>query len=281
MPGALFGLDHVVLWLLQHFVWLYAGVIVFSLVKLIGGLMLITSTLPRIAAAVSVELSFVLMLLFGWQGATYIDEWTMAACNFDMGVTLALAGGGAWSVDSYLARRSPRFVQSRCFQWLGGIAPLPVSNAGFKKDQRAFASDQRGLHRWHLQLLSWFGCDNVPQGAVSPTTRRWSLSEGALDAPGVVSFRALGFGHPHRLCVAASPSMFMTRFSVVRQHVQAHLLAHPLDDPCQEMSGVHPCLDRAERALDSLSPDAHHLRGMIKSHLHRIKNSFVFPANGP
>jgi hypothetical protein len=30
--------------------------------------------------------------------------------------------------------------------------------------------------------------------------------------------------------------------------------------------------------LDSLSPDTHHLRSMIKSRLHPVENSFVFPA---
>ena len=43
------------------------------------------------------------------------------------------------------------------------------------------------------------------------------------------------------------------------------------------MSGSHPCLDRAKRVLDCLSPDPHHLRRMIESRLHILKNSFVFP----
>jgi thiosulfate dehydrogenase [quinone] large subunit len=37
---------------------------------------------------VSIGLSIVLMLMFGWQGATCIDEWTMAASNLAMGATL-------------------------------------------------------------------------------------------------------------------------------------------------------------------------------------------------
>jgi hypothetical protein len=44
------------------------------------------------------------------------------------------------------------------------------------------------------------------------------------------------------------------------------------------MSGTHPCLDRAEWMLDSLSPDAHHVRRMIKLRVYVITNSFVFPA---
>ncbi|CAB3810803.1 hypothetical protein LMG27177_07480 [Paraburkholderia fynbosensis] len=60
--------------------------------------------------------------------------------------------------------------------------------------------------------------------------------------------------------------------------MQAHLCAHPLEGPRKEMSASHPCLDRAERVLDSLSPDAHQLGRMIKSNLHLIKNIVVLPA---
>ena len=45
------------------------------------------------------------------------------------------------------------------------------------------------------------------------------------------------------------------------------------------MSGSHPCLDRAKRVLDCLSPDPHHLRRMIESRLHILKNSLVFPTS--
>src|SRR5260221_725750 len=81
MPGALLGTDHVIAFLLHHFYLLYAGLILFSAAELIAGLFLMTGFLTRAAALVSIGLSVVLMLMFGWQGATCIDEWTMAACN--------------------------------------------------------------------------------------------------------------------------------------------------------------------------------------------------------
>jgi hypothetical protein len=37
------------------------------------------------------------MLMFGWQGATCIDEWTMAAGNLAIGATLMLGGSGAFT----------------------------------------------------------------------------------------------------------------------------------------------------------------------------------------
>ena len=55
----------------------------------------------------SVGLSISLMLLFGWQGGTCVDEWTMAACNVAMGATLMLAGSAAYSLDNVWLSRNP------------------------------------------------------------------------------------------------------------------------------------------------------------------------------
>ena len=133
MPGAILGTQHIISFLLHHFVLLYAGVIVFSAVELISGLMLISGFLTRLAAVLTLGLSLTLMLMFGWQGATCIDEWTMAASNFAMGVTLFLLGGGAYSVDNWIARKHPTLATKGWFQWLGGSAPLPLSDSAFKK----------------------------------------------------------------------------------------------------------------------------------------------------
>src|SRR5579859_324156 len=107
MPGALFGTDHLISFLLTHFWLLYAGVILFSAAELIVGAMLIAGLLTRAAALVSIGFSVLLMAMFGWQGATCIDEWTMAACNVAMGASLLLAGSGAGSLDNLLMRRNP------------------------------------------------------------------------------------------------------------------------------------------------------------------------------
>ncbi|MHB1644375.1 MAG: TQO small subunit DoxD, partial [Acidithiobacillus sp.] len=112
--------DHLVAFLLHHFTLLYAGVIIFSAVEMIAGFMLIVGLYTRLAAVATLGLSFVLMLLFGWQGATCIDEWTMAASNFAMGITLFLAGSGAYSVDNWLLSRKPTLAKNGLFRWLGG-----------------------------------------------------------------------------------------------------------------------------------------------------------------
>ncbi len=73
------------------------------------------------------------MLLFGWQGGTCIDEWTMAACNVAMGASLMLAGSAAYSLDSVWLRRNPGLAKRMWFRWGGGALKLPLNDAGFRK----------------------------------------------------------------------------------------------------------------------------------------------------
>jgi thiosulfate dehydrogenase (quinone) len=132
MPGALLGTDHVIAFLLHHFWLLYPAVILFSAAELIAGAALMAGLLTRLAALASVGFSIALMLMFGWQGATCIDEWTMAACNLAMGATLVLAGGGAYSLDNVLFKRNPSLVDRAWFRWLAGSLPMPLAESAFR-----------------------------------------------------------------------------------------------------------------------------------------------------
>src|ERR1700748_1981807 len=132
MPGALFGTDHLISFMLHHFWLLYAGVILFSAAELIVGAMLMAGVLTRAAALVSMGFSVLLMAMFGWQAATCIDEWTMASCNLAMGATLLLGGSGAWSVDNVLLRRSPALEKKPWFRWMAGSLPLPLAEGAFR-----------------------------------------------------------------------------------------------------------------------------------------------------
>lgn len=126
MPGAILGTGHIVDFLLRHFDLLYASIIIFSAVELVFGLFLILGLFTRLSALATVGLAFVLMLLYGWQGATCIDEWTMAACNFGMGISLVLAGSSAMSLDSVIARRKPALAAKPWFRWVAS-GPLPAN----------------------------------------------------------------------------------------------------------------------------------------------------------
>ena len=133
MPGALFGTDHIISFMLHHFWLLYAGVILFSAAELIVGAMLMAGALTRVAALASMGFSVLLMAMFGWQGATCIDEWTMAACNLAMGATLLLGGSGAYSIDNVLIRHNPALAEKPWFRWAAGSLPLPLKDTAFLK----------------------------------------------------------------------------------------------------------------------------------------------------
>lgn len=115
MPGALLDTNVIINYLLQHFYLLYFSVIAFSLMELLCGVALISGFMTRIAAFISVLISVILMLTFGWQGATCMDEWTMAVSTLAMGATLTISGSPVFSLDNLLVKR---------WQWFSGELTL-------------------------------------------------------------------------------------------------------------------------------------------------------------
>jgi uncharacterized membrane protein YphA (DoxX/SURF4 family) len=188
MPGALFGTDHLISFLLTHFYLLYAGVILFSAAELIAGAMLMSGLLTRLAALLSMGFSVLLMAMFGWQGATCIDEWTMAACNLAMGASLLLAGSGAWSLDNVLLRRNPTLAERQWFRWAAGSLPLPQTDVGFRTLAFAVlafvAIFNVGTYNYYRGsvLTPFHG------GPVSPTKHHLTLSQAELLPDGSVRF---------------------------------------------------------------------------------------------
>lgn len=190
MPGALLGLEHVISFMLQHFWLLYAGVILFSAAELFAGLFLMLGLFTRISAILSMLFSVLLMLMFGWQGATCIDEWTMAACNLAMGTTLFLCGSNEYVLDNVLLKKKPHLADSKMFRWCCGSLPIPLPQGSYKK-----------LALWLLAFVVIFdvgtysyyrGSVVTPyhHGPVSPTTHHISLTQGKLMADGRVEFHA-------------------------------------------------------------------------------------------
>src|ERR1700758_4376642 len=188
MPGALFGSDHLIAFLLHHFWLLYPAVILFSGAELIAGAALMAGLLTRLAALVSVGFSVLLMLMFGWQGATCIDEWTMAACNLAMGASLLLAGSGAYSLDNVLLQRKPALVGNQWFRWASGSLPLPQTDGGFRTLALAVLAfvvifDVGTYNYYRGSVVTPFH-----GGPVSPTKHHLTLSQAELLPGGGVRF---------------------------------------------------------------------------------------------
>jgi thiosulfate dehydrogenase [quinone] large subunit len=202
MPGALLGMDKVVNFLLHHFVLLYAGVIIFSGLELIFGLFLIFGFMTRLSALVSIGLSVVLMLLFGWQGATCIDEWTMASAGIAMGVALFIAGSTAYSVDSWMLKRKPSLAQSGWFQWFGSGPWSPQ-----RMQRWSLVSVVLTIMIVVLTYNDFRGSVLTPfhSSPVSPSKHHMSLSGATLTEHGAIQFTAyLDAGTP------AEPSNVIT-----------------------------------------------------------------------
>ncbi len=188
MPGALLGTDHLIAALLHHFWLLYPAVILFSAVELIAGAALMAGLLTRFAALVSIGLSLMLMLMFGWQGATCIDEWTMAACNLAMGATLVLAGGGAYSLDNVLLKRKFELADRAWFRWLAGSLPLPLKDMAFRNLGLAVLA---AVLAFNIGTYSYYRGSVVTafhSGPVGSTRHHFALSDGALLPDGGVKF---------------------------------------------------------------------------------------------
>ncbi len=188
MPGALFGTDHLISFMLHHFWLLYAGVILFSAAELVVGAMLMAGALTRVAALVSMGFSVLLMAMFGWQGATCIDEWTMAACNLAMGATLLLGGSGACSIDNVLIRRNPALAEKAWFRWMAGSLPLPLKDIAFRNMALAVLGF---VLVFDVGTYSYYRGSVVTPfhgGPVSPTKHHLTLSGATLLPDGFVRF---------------------------------------------------------------------------------------------
>ncbi|WP_458072141.1 TQO small subunit DoxD [Rhodanobacter sp. BL-MT-08] len=225
MPGALLGMDRVVDYMLHHFTLMYAGAVAFSAAELIFGLFLLFGFMTRLSALVTIAFSVVLMLLFGWQGATCIDEWTMAACNFAIGVTLFVAGSAAYSVDSWLMRRNPALADRGWFQWFGSgtLSAARIDRLGVIGAVLTVLFVVMTYNHYRGSVFTPFH-----GGPVSPSKHHVSLSGGRLDGRGTITFTAyLDAGTPEAPANIVRADLSNAQGQVVETWDSAALAALP------------------------------------------------------
>lgn len=184
MPGALLGFQSIISFLLQHFYLLYASIIFMSLVEFFCGIALMLGLFTRLAGLTTAGLSVVLMMIFGWQGSTCLDEWTMAVSNVSMGIAIALAGSSMYSMDSLLLHRYPNLKHRKWFTYLAS-GPLPFTR--FK---------EIALLLTVFVIVFTLGTYDYYRGAIisryrmniSTTLHHFLLTQGRLSADGSVQF---------------------------------------------------------------------------------------------
>jgi thiosulfate dehydrogenase (quinone) len=123
LPGALW-VQGPIEWTLAHPGLIVASVWLWTLAELAVGIGLMLGLMTRLAAAASLWLNVVLMLIFGWMGSTCLDEWTMAVSGVAMSSAVFLAGGGEWSLDQRLLGRNAWVARTAWVNWLTS-GPLP------------------------------------------------------------------------------------------------------------------------------------------------------------
>jgi thiosulfate dehydrogenase [quinone] large subunit len=188
MPGALLGTDPLIAFPLQHFWLFYTGLILFSAAELIASLALVAGLMTRLAAAATMGFAVLLMLMFGWEGGTCLDEWTMAACNLAMGATLMLAGSGAYSLDNVLLQRKAHLADRAWFRWLAGSLPLPLSDTAFRTFGLAVLAAVVAFNVVTYSYLRGSVVTPYHSGRVSPTSHHFALSDSRLLSDGGLRF---------------------------------------------------------------------------------------------
>jgi thiosulfate dehydrogenase (quinone) len=177
-----------------------------------------TGFLTRAAALASIGLSIVLMLMFGWQGATCIDEWTMAACNLAIGATLMLGGSGAFSLDNALLARKPALAERGWFRWMSGALPLPVESGTFQKISLAVFAATVAFNVATYNYYRGSVITPFHGGPVSPSKHHLTLTDGVLLPNGAVRFHAyLDGGTPEAPSNVMTAALKSTDGSVLEQ----------------------------------------------------------------
>ncbi|MBV8191600.1 MAG: quinol oxidase, partial [Alphaproteobacteria bacterium] len=153
-----------------------------------AGIALIAGLMTRLAALATIGFSIVLQLMFGWQGGTCIDEWTMAACNLAIGATLLLAGSGAYSADNALLRRHPGLAAHAWFRWAAGSLPLPLAATAYRNLGLVLLALVVAFNVGTYSYLRGSVVTRYHAGRVSPTMHHFTLSDGRLLRDGAVRF---------------------------------------------------------------------------------------------
>ena len=126
IPGAIFGSGDALSYLMHSPSLLHMAIIVFTLIELFVGVGLILGLFTRFFGLISVCLAISLMLMYGWLGSTCVDEWTMAANSFAMGLGIMTTGSGRWwSMDYWLLNKYQKCSEWSIFPWLFS-GPLPI-----------------------------------------------------------------------------------------------------------------------------------------------------------
>lgn len=119
LPNALEPVKSTIEFFVTHPELLYWKLWLFTGIELLVGAALILGLASRLAGLGAAMLSWGILWGAGWLGSTCLDEWQIGSMGVAIGLGVALAGAGPWSLDALWQRRWPRLARNR-WMWLIG-----------------------------------------------------------------------------------------------------------------------------------------------------------------
>ncbi|PAF49329.1 quinol oxidase [Helicobacter sp. 13S00401-1] len=129
LPHALW-IQGMIEYFVTHASLLFVGVVFFTIVEGVVGLLLILGLFTRIMSIAAFILAFVILLGAGWMGSTCLDEWQIGILGMVGAIVIFFAGGGTIALDSLLLK-SKALAKSKAFAWIAS-GELPLSVGGIK-----------------------------------------------------------------------------------------------------------------------------------------------------
>ena len=130
LPNAL-GIKPVIEFLVSNPDWLWWAMLMFTIIEGIVGLFFMLGLFTRLMSIGVLSLAMGILLGSGWIGTTCLDEWQIGILGIAAGFSIFLAGGGAFSIDNFLIKKSNKLNTYKWFGWLGS-GKFPFSKENFK-----------------------------------------------------------------------------------------------------------------------------------------------------
>ncbi len=123
LPNAL-GIKPMIEYLVSNPDSLWWAMVIFTIIEAIVGLFIMFGLFTRLMSIGVLALATGILLGSGWLGTTCLDEWQIGILGMAIGFVIFFTGGGKYSLDYYLLKKSPfeRFKYSSWF--MSGVLPI-------------------------------------------------------------------------------------------------------------------------------------------------------------
>lgn len=130
LPNAL-GIKPMIEYLVSNPDTLWWAMVTFTIIEAIVGLFMMLGLFTRLMSVGVLALATGILLGSGWLGTTCLDEWQIGILGMATGFAIFFTGGGKYSLDYYLQRKSP-FERFKYSSWFMSVV-LPIGEKLMRK----------------------------------------------------------------------------------------------------------------------------------------------------